>query len=324
MYELKLRIGVSILAPVRSASAAGAWLLVSVALLAVATPLYANCTYVVVPTTVPFGDYSVFSNPSSSAPEFIVQIRCNPNTSGTLTLSRSSTNNSFNPRAMALTSAGDRVRYNVFLDAAGTQIFGDGQGGTTASISVNAEPNEKTFFIPMYFRTTAEEDAPAGTYTDTLTLTLNPTKGNEAPTRTFTVTTVVVPECSVQTFSLNFGTYDPIGAHLTSPLDAVANTPVNVYCTKGVQATTTLSQGNNFAESSRRMAFGTHRLSYGVFLDSNHTTAWSSVGPAASTSRNTALAWLGHPGYPVFGRIPAGQVVAAGSYSDTLVATVTY
>jgi spore coat protein U-like protein len=291
---------------------------VALLMLLIWTPsLEARCTYVAVPSTVSFGNYSVFST-NALTTTFIVQIRCNPQSGGTLTLSKSATNDSFNPRAMGKTT--ERVGYNVFLDAAGSQIFGDGQGGTSASVSFNSTPRDKVFDIPMYFRTTVGEDVTAGTYTDTLTLTLDPLQGNETPTRTFTVTTVVVPECQVETFTLPFGAYDAIGAHGSTPLDA--NMTVNVLCTKGVQATTSLSAGNNPSGSSRQMAFGPHRLPYNVFINSPRTTIWNSLNTisAASTSKSTPLGG----GLIGFGRIPPGQLVAAGDYVDTLIATVTY
>ena len=278
----------------------------------------ARCVFVTWPTVVTFGNYSVFQ-PTPLEVTSSVQIQCNPNSSGTLTLTRSSTSNSYTPRMMA--RGAELMPYNVFLDAAGTEIFGDGNNGTTVSVSVNAEPQDKNFIIPMYFQAVPGSDIFAGTYTDTLTLTVNPVRGGNPASYTFTVTAIVVPECQVSSFTMPFGNYDPVGAHATTPLDA--STLINVFCTKGVTGQTALSAGNNPSGANRQLAFGANRLLYNVFIESGRTTIWNTTNRITGTSTSKLIPIGG--GLAGYGRIPAGQsTVPPGSYFDTLVATVTY
>jgi len=65
---------------------------------------------------------------------------------------------------------------------------------------------------------------------------------------------------------------------------------------------------------------GTNYISYSLFQDSARTTAWG----------NTAATGVVHTGtgtltsISVYGQMAAAQNVPAGSYSDTVVATVTF
>jgi spore coat protein U-like protein len=102
---------------------------------------------------------------------------------------------------------------------------------------------------------------------------------------------------------------------------------LTVTCTSGAAATITLGQGANAASGStdaaplRQLSDGSsHVLSYSLFQDNGHSTAWGNTsGTGASytgvgTSTNVS----------VYGQVTAGQNVPAGSYSDTVVATVTF
>lgn len=138
------------------------------------------------------------------------------------------------------------------------------------------------------------------------------------------VTTTVNPDCTISTSPLQFGNYNPVGTHRTNPLDNQG--AVIVSCTPGAITTITMGQGLNAGPGStdaaplRRMASGANRLSYTLFQDTGRTTLWG----------NTAGTGLGYTGtgsssnLGVFGRVAAGQNVPAGSYTDTVVATITF
>ena len=88
----------------------------------------------------------------------------------------------------------------------------------------------------------------------------------------------------------------------------------------------TLGQGANPDGASsdavpvRQMTDGTNFLTYFLFQETGRTTVWG----------NTALTGVAHTGtgtltaITVFGRLGAGQNVPAGSYTDTVVATITF
>lgn len=144
------------------------------------------------------------------------------------------------------------------------------------------------------------------------------------------VRATVANVCRIDTFTLNFGAYDPVVTNLTTALDQQAN--VNVYCTKGTTPTSvTMGTGTYGAGPSvgRFMTNGTDNLAYEVYLDSARTTVWNTINvvtPNASTSKNTALTQNGAANDPIiaYGRIPAGQDVSAGTYLGTIQATVNF
>jgi spore coat protein U-like protein len=124
---------------------------------------------------------------------------------------------------------------------------------------------------------------------------------------------------------LAFGSYDPIGSHASSDLDATGT--VTVTCTNGSTGDITLGQGSNADTGStddvplRRMSDGASGyLSYYLYQDSGRTTVWG----------NTAATDVSHSGdgtatdITIYGRVTSGQNAPAGSYTDTVVATVTF
>ena len=66
----------------------------------------------------------------------------------------------------------DRLRYNLFLDAQHSTIWGDGTGGTQAYIS-QAQPNGKVVVVPVFGRLFPAQDVSGGVYLDNIIVTLN-------------------------------------------------------------------------------------------------------------------------------------------------------
>jgi len=143
----------------------------------------------------------------------------------------------------------------------------------------------------------------------------------QTDTDTFNVTANVSKNCSITTTPVAFGVYDPVVGNATAPLDGTGS--VVVTCTKGAGTRIDLNNGGNFASGSRRMAAGAGNfLTYQLYKDTARTTVWGSGGSAGQ-------AIAGAPSkaprtFTVFGRVPAGQDVSAGSYADTVVATINF
>lgn len=76
----------------------------------------------------------------------------------------------FNPRKMRLTSGTDLLNYNLYTSATYTDIWGDGTSGTVTVWGkfLKNKPENMT----VYGRIPSGQDVRAGTYTDTLTVTL--------------------------------------------------------------------------------------------------------------------------------------------------------
>jgi spore coat protein U-like protein len=133
------------------------------------------------------------------------------------------------------------------------------------------------------------------------------------------VTVSVTVNCTVTTSPLAFGSYDPVVAHATTALNGTGL--VTVACTKGAAPTVGLGLGSNASGSTRRMTDGSGNfLTYEIYTDNGRTTVWGgatvvSLGAAPSkTGRDTTA----------YGRVAAGQDVPAGSYSDSVTATVNF
>lgn len=129
------------------------------------------------------------------------------------------------------------------------------------------------------------------------------------------VTVKVVPNCRIETTDLAFGVYDPIVENATRELDGTAN--VRVLCTRNARAAILIDSGS---AGNRSLSSGGERLQYGIFSDEARRTHWTGESPlffefsTASTPRDLK----------VYGRIPPGQVVPAGWYTDTVTAIVDF
>lgn len=130
-------------------------------------------------------------------------------------------------------------------------------------------------------------------------------------TEPFQVTANVVSSCSIAAIAdLAFGAYDP-----ASGLPDLAQTTANVTCTLLTDYELTINDG---LHTGRRMKdAGTNYLDYEVYSDVN-ITPWPSSAPGVA-GVGQGLTAVPHI---IYGSIPAGQDVPAGSYSDTLTMTV--
>jgi spore coat protein U-like protein len=144
----------------------------------------------------------------------------------------------------------------------------------------------------------------------------------------------VTQNCAISTSSaLAFTTYDPVGVNATVPLNATGQ--ISVTCSKGaVGMTIGMDNGAHVAAAQRQMTgiTATNLLLYNLFQPPTNapgiactflgTTAWtaSGAGLLTLTSAPTKVARL----YNVCGTIPAGQDVAADTYSDTVGASINF
>lgn len=141
-------------------------------------------------------------------------------------------------------------------------------------------------------------------------------------TSNMSVSATVSDNCTISAGALPFGSYDPL-----SGSDVDGSAVLTVACTEGTSSTVTLGQGSNSDTGStdaaplRRMSGGSDYLSYDLHQDSGRTTVFGNTGGtgvayvASSSTASTVN---------VYGRIPSGQSVAAASFSDTVVATITF
>jgi spore coat protein U-like protein len=134
------------------------------------------------------------------------------------------------------------------------------------------------------------------------------------------VSATVVNNCTISTTALAFGSYDPVVAHASTDLDGTGT--VTVACTKGATSTIGLGLGSNASGSTRRMTDGSNYLTYELYQDAGRTTVWGDAGaglysPGAAPSKAAR-------NFTVYGRVASNQDIPAGSYNDTVVATVNF
>ena len=283
-----------------------------------------TCSFFPAPGAANFGNYSVFAGggPLTTTPTF--NVRCTANNMTVYVLMSRGTNSaSFNPRTMLHAASGNRLNYNIYLDAANTQIWGDNSGGTSyKTINLPTANTALATPVPIYASAPRGADVVAGTYNDSITVTMWWNNGSwQNTTATLNVSTTVLSECTVSAFAINFGAYEPVVVNAAAPLDSTAT--INVFCTKNTSGSATLDNGSNFSAPNRRMKTGGGAfMTYNVYKDAARATVWDAVNinSATSTSKLTALGG----GFVAYGRIAAGQDIGAGAYTDTLQSVVNY
>lgn len=134
-------------------------------------------------------------------------------------------------------------------------------------------------------------------------------------TATLSVSASIAGACTVGGSALSFGAYASAAA-------STANSNIQVTCSNGTSALVTLNQGNNNnrvpASGTRALNNGTNYLGYDIYTDNTLATVWNATNnlPVVSTGSPVTLT--------AYGRIPAGQSPATGSYNDTVTITVTF
>ena len=278
-----------------------------------------NCTINLLPARLDFGVYSP-SNGTPDSANATMQVRCNPNIVATVSISRGTNSTSFLPRTMRL--GVETLPYNLHTTSSGNPppVWGDGSAGTNV-ITLNATPQNKDFDLTIYGLMPIDSDVSPGIYTDMIAVTVNDNKAGDPDTILMEIRAQILAECTVDTFSLNFGTYAPVGTNATNALPGTAT--VNVRCTKGTTGTVQLTAGQWFAGGTRNLRnTAGELLPYNLFRESTYATVWNLTDTVSATSTSRTVPLGG--GFTIYGRIPANEDVRAGSYTDTVQAIVNY
>jgi spore coat protein U-like protein len=115
------------------------------------------------------------------------------------------------------------------------------------------------------------------------------------------------PACGLSVAPIAFGAYDPFAG------PRVGAGSITVACAAN-GAIISLGAGRSGNVADRWMTSGAEVLRYNVYADAPRTQVFG-TGMFAGSGTMTI---------PLYGRIPAGQAVAPGAYSDALVVTVLY
>jgi spore coat protein U-like protein len=141
----------------------------------------------------------------------------------------------------------------------------------------------------------------------------------------------IAMDCVVSTTGVAFGTYDPLSP---SPSDAVGNLTVRCVHTAGGAArigyTVSLSPGSSGSYAQRTLRSGSSVLFYNLFDGADRTRVWGDG--TAGTGLASGVVLLVNPGHfetneavhPIYGRVPALQEAGVGTYSDTILVTLSF
>lgn len=200
--------------------------------------------------------------------------------------------------------------YRMFRNSGRTLNWGQ----TSGTDSVNATGTGSAQQFPIYPSLAAGQSGPPGTYNDAVIIAVS---GNGLYNSTsFTVTATILPGCTITSGNLGFGTY--VGA--TKDVAAV----ISVKCSNTTPYNVGLNAGSSSGATvtTRKMTGpGSAKLSYALFTNASRTTNWgNTIGTSTVSGRGTGAT----QGLYVYGRVAAGQLVAPGTYSDTVVVTLSY
>ena len=129
------------------------------------------------------------------------------------------------------------------------------------------------------------------------------------------VSASIAATCTISTSAVAFGAY------AGTEVDATGTVTAN--CINGTAWTIGLGAGNGTGAttSNRKMTAGANTLGYALFSDAGRTTNWgNNVGTDTIAGTGTG----GSQNQTVYGAIPTGSLPAAGSYTDTVVATINF
>ena len=135
----------------------------------------------------------------------------------------------------------------------------------------------------------------------------------------FQVSATVTPDCSISVTDLSFGQYDPLGQNGSRELDARAG--VSMICTREARASIALDYGRSPSAGNRGLISGEQRVAYQIYRDADRTQVW---GSGADALQFVSAGAQNPQQLVVYARIPPGQEVASGPYSDTVTATVDF
>ncbi len=128
--------------------------------------------------------------------------------------------------------------------------------------------------------------------------------------------------CTLSATGVNFGTYDQGSA----PTVGVGS--IEAVCHPSDPApTVSLSAGNSGSFTTRQLRSGSRSLGYNLYTDMSGSQVWGNGGGNSTTitlPRGNVSAGRRTSTATIYGRIPAGQKPFPGSYSDTIVMTITF
>ena len=127
--------------------------------------------------------------------------------------------------------------------------------------------------------------------------------------------------CTVSTSGISFGSYNPLSG---TYLDSTGT--ISVFCSGYAELTVALGRSTvsgSFTPRAMSSGSSSDQLNYNLYTVAARTQIWGDGTEGTATVPGTAVKHV-TTNFAVYGRIPANQDVIVGSYSDTLVVTITW
>ena len=238
------------------------------------------------------------------------------------------------PRFML--SGSDKLNFDLYQDASRTVVWGSylwayssytaptiditlnggGAGSATATIYGRISSGQQSLPPGSYSSSFSGSNtqiayAAAGVGTCAAIGNLNATSAAFTASATYSAT------CSVSAATLNFGSTGVLAAALDG------TTSLTPTCSASTPYTIGLDGGSAGASdpAQRKMSNGGAQITYGLYQNAGRSQAWGN-----STGINTVAGTGTGSGQilTVYGRVPAQTTPAPGTYSDSIIATLTY
>jgi spore coat protein U-like protein len=247
---------------------------------------------------------------------------------------------SYSPRYA--TSGANTLAYNLYSNSTASTIWGSRASGTYAPVTVDVPLTIQlgtvtgSATVPIYGRVAAGQSTLAmGTYTSIfsgaaqaeMTYQQNLLGNVNCATLTagstplsFNVTANVINDCTLNATNINFGSTGVLNTTLS------ATGTLSVACTNNDAYSISLSAGGGSGASvaDRRMtrSGGSDQVRYQLYQNASYTTPWGDGTGGTSTFGGTGSG--GNQAFTVYGRVLPQTTPTAGSYTDTIMATITY
>ena len=121
--------------------------------------------------------------------------------------------------------------------------------------------------------------------------------------------------CTINVLDVNFGGYDVFSL---TPLDTTGT--IDVSCPVRSSVSITFSTGAG-GYAARYLQQGTTRLNYNLYRNAARTRI---LGDGTSGTVFLSANNIRNRSFTIYGRIPARQNVRAGTYTDTIIVTLTF
>jgi spore coat protein U-like protein len=240
------------------------------------------------------------------------------------------TYNSSNTRSM--TSGSNTLNYQIYQNSSYTTRWGDRADGfvVTAFVSTNssgAASGSATMYAQVL---TGQTTLPAGSYSQSIVGGSNnelaAANGTSTPCTSitsntkgisFTTTATISNLCNISASNLDFGSV----ANLSTSVAGTSS--ITLQCTNGDAYNVGLNAGSGGGATitNRLMTNGSYTVTYSLYQNNAHSAVW---GNTIGTNTVSGTGSGGSQILTVYGLVPVQTAPAAGTYNDTVIATVTY